>query len=764
VRPARTAWALATAAAFGGAVLLALALVRPSFDLAYFLPAPRTLAEQVLTDRVGQGAGAQLLFIEIGPVADADAGALALALADALRAAPEFTRVEAGEPEPGLAALPAGVWRHRYLLADVDWSVAGLRAALEARLADLGAAGGSDFAALVAADPGFAALDVLGRLRPAGAGAGAWVDGDQAVLVAETRAPAFDIGAQRAALAAIDRAFAAVAPAQPPPRVAGVGAYSAAIDATVQREAAWLGGLATAAALLVITLAYRSLPLTVLSMLPLAAAVLGGVLAAVAVFGTIHGITIAFGATLVGVVDDYPLHLFSHARHAGARPALRRIARTLVVSAATTLIAYAALVVGGSRGLAQLGVFSLAGIACALLVTCVVLPRLLPPVPSLPPDPRRQEFRLRPWPCLLLLLAAGGLLAAAGGLRWSDDLGAATPLPAEVLARDRALRARLQAPELRYLVSVEADSLAAVIAATEAVRPALAAATQAGEIRGFVSPDLLVPGEATQARRRAAIPPPAELEARLAAASAGLPFRPGAFAPFLAAAAAARTGPWVGPADHAGDFTGSLLAGQLVTTARGLRADLAIYGLADPAALDRRLAGLAGRPVLVDLKDASQSLVRGYRERLARVLGIAVLAIAALLAWHTRSVARFAWSLGTVAGAVLLTLAAVNLVGGSVSIFNAIGLVLVAGLGVDYCLFYSRPEVSPTEFRDARHAVVAGAGSTTGAFAILATSSVPLLAAMGLTVALGTAIAFGLARLGCRPVSSPPAGTLESPG
>ena len=35
--------------------------------------------------------------------------------------------------------------------------------------------------------------------------------------------------------------------------------------------------------------------------------------------GGVHGITVAFGFTLIGVVKDYPIHLFSHQR-AGITP------------------------------------------------------------------------------------------------------------------------------------------------------------------------------------------------------------------------------------------------------------------------------------------------------------------------------------------------------------------------------------------------------------------------------------------------------------
>ena len=82
-----------------------------TYDLTWFLPAPDTAAEQVLTERVGQGPGARLLFVE-APGATAEALA---ALADRLRELPAVERVLPDASALDLAALPA-VLRERYLL------------------------------------------------------------------------------------------------------------------------------------------------------------------------------------------------------------------------------------------------------------------------------------------------------------------------------------------------------------------------------------------------------------------------------------------------------------------------------------------------------------------------------------------------------------------------------------------------------------------------------------------------------------------------
>jgi predicted exporter len=77
---------------------------------------------------------------------------------------------------------------------------------------------------------------------------------------------------------------------------------------------------------------------------------------------------------------------------------------------------------------------------------------------------------------------------------------------------------------------------------------------------------------------------------------------------------------------------------------------------------------------------------------------------------------------------------------------HLVALLLVLGLGLDYSLFLSRAE-SPAERSRTRWGVTLCAVSTTLAFGILATSSVPVLQYLGLTVATGSAANYLLAWL-----------------
>ena len=83
---------------------------------------------------------------------------------------------------------------------------------------------------------------------------------------------------------------------------------------------------------------------------------------------------------------------------------------------------------------------------------------------------------------------------------------------------------------------------------------------------------------------------------------------------------------------------------------------------------------------------------------------------------------------------------------------RGMGLLLVAGLGLDYALFLSRSEAA-AERKATNIGVLACVASTTIAFMILAASSIPVLKFLGLTVATGSLVSFAVAWAGSRRLS-----------
>ena len=115
-----------------------------------------------------------------------------------------------------------------------------------------------------------------------------------------------------------------------------------------------------------------------LGLVPVASGALAGVAAVALGFGAVHGITLGFGVTLIGESVDYSIYLFVQ-RSADWR---RTLWPTLRLGVLTSIAGFAALLPSAFPGLAQLGLYSIAGLIAAALVTALRAARLAARPPS----------------------------------------------------------------------------------------------------------------------------------------------------------------------------------------------------------------------------------------------------------------------------------------------------------------------------------------------------------------------------------------------
>lgn len=429
---------------------------------------------------------------------------------------------------------------------------------------------------------------------------------------------------------------------------------------------------------------------------------------------------------------------------------------TLRLGAASTVLAYLAIALGGSQGLAQLGLFSLIGVMAAALTTRWLLPALVPrsdPVGRVHPSPLTRP-RLR-WlaPPLLVLIGATGLNFSWQGQLWDNNLSALSPVPADLIRRDSELRSALGTPDLSRQIVLRDGDLEQLLRRSEALQLSLADARERKLIAGFASVADLLPSAQRQLARQAALPDPATLRNDVRTAIVSTPLRPSALEPFLEHVSESRNLPPLRPSDFADTALATVLAQYLYQAEGQWVALVSLYPPLNVSGLQQWLRDHQPDASLIDLKQASENLVASYRSRTFVVLGLALLAIGSLLLWRL-SGPRALWSVAMVLS-VLVACAGINYaLTGPLNLYHMMALLLVAGLGLDYALFLSRSDTAQA-LGHARHAVTACAASTTLTFAVLALSAIPALAAMGSTVAIGTALAFVAVRLSTPAAVSP---------
>ena len=759
---------------------LVVARARYITDLSAFLPANPTPAQQLLVDQLRDGPASRLILIAVEH-GDADARARAsVALAARLRRDARFSSVNNGEPLTAERDREF-LFQHRYLLSDQvaaqRFSAPGLRAAMQDTIDDLASPAGLMLKSLLPNDPTGEMLHIIEQLArtPApAAGGGVWVspDGARTLMVVQTAAGGSDIDAQEQAVEAIRSAFAAAllesaaGNAQSLQlKVSGPGVFAVAARAKIERAAV---RLSLASAILVVTLlfaVYRSVPALALGLMPVASGAVIGIAAVALGFGAVHGITLGFGTTLIGESVDYSIYFFVQSRRLAQDPApgsnwQQTWWPTIRLGMLTSVCGFASLLPSGFPGLAQLGAYSISGLIAAACVTRYVLPALLPAgfaIRDVAPFGRRIGALLRPMRQLRggALAAAAAVLAAAAiaillrhdATLWNRELSALSPVSAQDQDADTQLRRDLGAADVRDLVIVSGSTLDAALAGAERAARALEPLVDAGMIGGFDSPANFLPSAAAQAARRDSLPGPAQLRDNLRQAAADLGVNEDRLQPFLNDVEAARHAPLLTAPDLQGTSMRTGFEALILHQRNGWHALLPLHSAAahsiDTARVTAALqSARIPQAQTLDLKQEADSLYAGYLSEAIHLSLAGIVALTILLLIALRSPLRVAKVLAPLALAVLCVAAGLALSGVQLTILHLVGMLLIVAVGSNYALFFDRQSRVHAGSESVTLASLAIANlSTVIGFGLLSFSQVPVLVALGATVAPGAFLA-----------------------
>ena len=738
-------------------------------DLAAFLPSSPSPTQRFLVEELREGVVSRLILIGIEGAKQDRLATLSRSLAQRLEKSEQFAYVANGAQD-ALRADGEFLLRNRYLLSPAvtaeRFGVAGIRRALEQQLDLLSSPISLLVGNLLPRDPTGEMLQLIDRLQGQGGPDkrdGIWFStgGTRALLVAQTHVAGFDIDAQERALMQIRSAFQEALAQQPTEGarmvLTGPGFFAVESRAGIKRDALRFSLLGTLLVSAILLFVYRSFRVLALTLLPVASGALAGIAAVSLAFGSVHGVTLGFGATLIGEAVDYAIYLFSNTAPGGTpNTTLQRIWPTLRLGVMTSVFGFGAMLFSGFPGLSQLGLFSISGLVVAVFVTRWVLPELVPQdfhvstAARLGPSLMRllaQARRLRV-PLLVAVAAVVAWLTIRGATVWDDELSSLSPVPLQLQRLDLQMRTDLGAPDVGPLVVVKGDSEQAVLETAEQVGATLTALQSEGVLGGFDSPAFYLPSIGAQRARQQAIPDRATLTRNLAAAAEGLPFRAGTFAAFIGDAQLAKHRALLTSQDLTGTGLGLKLQALLAQRQSGWFAMLPLRNVSNLSLLEARMSKQGGAQVVVlDMKRDLDELYRGYRLRALGFAVLGVVAIVVLLTVMLRSVRRSWDVIAPLAAAVLVTAGILLATGARLNIFHLVALLLVVGVGSNYTLFFERGNPGAADPQRTAISVLICNLSTVIGFGVLGFAATPVLSAIGTTVATGAFLSMAFAAI-----------------
>ncbi|MEJ2456465.1 MAG: MMPL family transporter [Candidatus Thiodiazotropha sp.] len=426
---------------------------------------------------------------------------------------------------------------------------------------------------------------------------------------------------------------------------------------------------------------------------------------------------------------------------------MQRIWPTLRLGVITTCLGYLVLVTTDFTGLRQLGVFTLAGLLTAALVSRYLLPGLL--TEATPPPPRGIRWlsflSQRRWlPALVLtgITLLAGVILGTHSRMWNDDVGVLSPLPTPLQEQDRFLRRQLMADESNQMLLLRGQDMEQLLVRCEALRPLLQRAVDERSIGGASLPCDMLPSKARQLQSQGRIPQRTEMARRLSQALEGLPFRSQAFEGFLDDLELSRSLPPLGyDALHPG-LLNERLQVMVRSSADGWLALAPLRLVTSGKALPQHLEGAPDGVSYFNLREETSQLIGSFRKEILGQIALGIAVMLLVLWLGLRSLRHALGVLLPIAAAIVITLALPPLMGETMNLFHLISLMLVLGIGIDFSLFFSRRSAREGEHEETLHALTLCALSTASVFAILGTSSIPVLHAIGTTVASGVSLSY----------------------
>lgn len=572
-------------------------------------------------------------------------------------------------------------------------------------------------------------------------------DGAWSVILASTRAGAFDTEPQAQIEATVLKELSALRAADASVALDYIGVNRFALEGerSVRGDIERISTFSLFGIFLLYWAIFRSLREPLLVMLPIGFGCLLAMAACQLTFGFVHGLTLAFGSSIIGVAEDYSTHYFTHrmaVRDESSEALMRRLWPGMWMGGVTTMAGIAALGLSGFPGLMQMALFGSVGVLGALIATRYLLPGLSRKngqagsgAMSRLASRLLRMLTIQPKSVWYFVLPA--LVITALGVpqvTWRDGLSSLrTPTP-ELDAMNQRIQARLGRGAGGRMVVALGETDEAALVGVQRAEKLLESAHGKGLVQSYRGPAALLPPASQQLAVRERLLRDPSLEQRFSRILNEQGFVPEAFAPFFAELKNAQPSVLRPEA-----ILASPLADLLVPFRAQLKDQVAYMTQVDTQDPEPLRALFAGESQLFFV-DQEALFNEAYGAFRARTLSLVWAGLGLVLLTLMARYRNLRMCLSGMVPAVLGAGAALGLqglLGVPATLMHVIGLLLVLSMGVDYGIYMLESRGDMDEGVVTLGSVILAALTTVLSFGLLGLSENPALAGIGITVSLG---------------------------
>ena len=517
-------------------------------------------------------------------------------------------------------------------------------------------------------------------------------------------------------------------------------AQHAAASAKSEISTIGLGSLIGVIVLLIV--AFKSVTPLFLTLTSLGAGIFLGFTMTHAFFGSVHVLTLVFGASLIGVAVDYSFHYFASANET-PKP-LTKILAAISLGLISSVIGYAALFTTPFPGLQQMALFCATGLIGAFLTVTLLFDQVPTKVNS--PNWLLSSFmglsrisqKLSHPVFLLLLLAApisaGLLLTTVNGN--NDSIRQLQAIPPQLHQQEKTIQQLVAAPATNQFFVVKGNTEQELLNKLHSVTPELSRLIEQGVIDDYTHLAQFVPPLKEQTSNYQLVSNFMDSDSLSDFVDLGLVTHEqlrSLGSEFATSEQEYLTlKPWL--QSPLGQRLSYLWLDQIDQQFSSIITLHNIHHIEPLAKLAQNNPNL----YFINKVDKVSDMFSEYRELTLIMLSIAITAIFLLLSikYNTRIAGYIVW--GPVVASSLAIIINI-LINGSFNLFSTLALYLVFGIGIDYGLFYAE---SKDRSKYISLAIGLSAITTFLSFGLLSLSETPAIHAFGLTMLTGILTVF----------------------
>ena len=584
-------------------------------------------------------------------------------------------------------------------------------------------------------------------------------DGFIAVVQAKGRESVFNPTTQQYQLKSINSTLQQLNAEYPNIKVLKAGALFHAAYATdnAKFEISIIGVGSMLAIVLLILVVFRSaMPIT-MTLLTMASGFLWATVLTVGIFGELHLMTLVFGSSLVGIAIDYTFHYYCERMSKPKSTALETIntiSPAITLALITSILAYLSLGFTPFPGMQQVATFCVGGLIGAyvtLLFAYPLLAKFSPKKASRFPLAQKYLNSIDAFvPVLskttalikcsviavIIIFSIGGLSLLSS----NDNIRNLQQAPLSITQPEVQLRQALSGGVDNQFLLVKANNPQVLLQRLHQLAIPLQQAINAGNLSQYTSLADYIPSASEQAKNY-------QLQQKVYGKSlAGTLSKiglPSSLAEHLTSSyQQQRQSITLDNFSMIEDNELALLYIKPSTNNSQYAAIVMLSGIHNIAQLKQNFKSYSFVKLVDKVGDIS-NVMSHFRVLTMSLIGLALIIAMVVFIVH------FGFKLGVMvvsvpALSIVLTLVFLGYAHSPLTLFHALGLLLVFGIGIDYALFFAKNQHGDSAVMTA---VTLSAISTLLAFGLLSLSAMPAIHYFGLTIAFGIGLAFLLSPL-----------------